>query len=170
MRMLTAFACRVMAARQHRLLENSTTPILPNDTEEDNDGHSGAARRLQEMSDTEEAEEVAGEMDGLGIVTDPRYYSAREEAGLPTLGSERTNSTLVDEEPVYEPVAGPSGVNVQWPARALPRLPLSYYRDSQETEVDESSNQTVEMLPTPAPRRLAPLGLLVRMLDNFCVE
>ena len=166
--MLTAFAYRVNAARQHRLLENSAAPILQNDTEEDEDDHSSAARRLQEFSDSEEA---TGEPVRLPIVTNPRYYSAREEAGLPELGSVRTASTIVlDEEPEYEPVAGPSGVSVQWPARALPRLPLSYYRDSQETEVDQSINQTVEILPTPAPRRLAPLGLLVRMLDNFCVE
>ena len=165
-RMLTAFACRVRAAREHRLLEDNTTPVLPNDTEEDYNGHAGAAHRLQDMSDTDEAEEVAGGMDGLGYVTDPRYYSAREEAGLPPLGSERTDSTIV-EDPVYEPVAGPSGVDVQWPARALPRLPLSHFRDIEETQVDESSDHTVEILPTPAPRRIAPLGILVRMLNNF---
>ena len=163
--MLTAFVCRVNAARQHRLLENSAAPILPNDTEEDEDSHSSAARRLQEFSDSEEA---TGEQVRLPIVTDPRYYSAREEAGLPELGSVRTASTIVlDEEPEYEPVAGPSGVSVQWPARALPRLPLSYYHDSQETEADQSVNETVELLPTPAPRMLAPLGLLVRHVGYF---
>ena len=152
------------------MLQYSATPILPNDIEEDNDGNSGASHGLQEMSDTEEAEEVAGGQDRLPIVTDPRYYSAREEAGLPPLGSVHTDSTIVVEEPENEPVAGPSGVSVQWPARALPRLPLSYYRDNQETDADKSDSDTVEFLPTPAPRRLAPLGLLVRMLDNFCVE
>ena len=169
MRMLTAFASRVIAARQHRLLENSAA--LPNDTEEDEDGHSGAARRLQEFSDTEDTEEAAGELARLPIVTNPRYFSAREEAGLPELEAGGTESTMVvDEEPVDDPGAGPSGVTVQWPARALPRLPLSYYRDSQDAEASQSSNETVEILPTPAPRMLAPLGLLVRLVEYFCVE
>ena len=167
MRLLTAFVCRVVAARQHRLLASSAA--LPNDdTEDDEDGHSGAAHRLQEFSDTEtDTEEAAG----LPIVTNPRYFSAREEAGLPELEPGGTESTLVvDEEPVDDPGAGPSGVTVQWPARALPRLPLSYYRDSQDAEASQGSNETVEILPTPAPRMLAPLGLLVRLVEYFCVE
>jgi hypothetical protein len=146
------------------LLENSAAPILPNDTEEDEDDHSSAARRLQEYSDSEEA---TGEPVRLPIVTNPRYYSAREEAGLPELESGDTASTIVDEGPDDDPVAGASGVDVHWPARALPRLPISFYRDSQDTEEGQSVNETVEHLPTPAPRMLAPLGLLVRHVEYF---